>query len=74
MDNKESQNCWEFWNCPEETKIKCPAFIYPDEKCWIVASSVNGCFKTKEEGFRFCVQTCDWFKKVNPDFFKDVKR
>ena len=42
MDNKESQHCWEFHNCPEEVKMKCPAHMYSDEKCWIIASSFCG--------------------------------
>ena len=33
-----TEHCWDFQNCPEEARHKCPAFIYPDEKCWNVAS------------------------------------
>ncbi|MBU0504031.1 MAG: hypothetical protein KKG43_06565 [Candidatus Omnitrophica bacterium] len=69
MDNKEPQNCWEFYNCPEETRKKCPAFPSDGKKCWEVAGSFDGlgCPKTKGMGMMFCVRNCVWFKKMfNP--------
>jgi hypothetical protein len=69
MDDKEPQNCWEFHNCPEETKKKCPAFPSHGSKCWEVASSPReaGCFKAKGMGLIFCVSNCDWFKKSSKE-------
>ena len=73
MDNKEPQNCWEFWNCPEVARKKCPAYEYKmGRECWMIASSFNGegCPKTKGMGMKFCMNNCDWFKKLNPDLSK----
>jgi len=72
MDNKEPQNCWEFHNCSEEARKKCPAFPSDGRKCWEIASSFEGigCPKTKGMGMRFCIRNCGWFKKLNPDCYK----
>jgi len=67
MDNKEPQNCWEFYNCPEETRKKCPAYEYKmGRECWLIASTFagEGCRKTKDIGLMFCVSQCGWYKKV----------
>lgn len=72
MDNKEPQNCWEFWNCSGEER-KCPAYVYEmGRECWMIASAFDGkgCPKVKDMGMKFCLNNCDWFKKLNPDLFK----
>ncbi len=72
MENKESQHCWEFQNCHEEIRNKCPAYLYPDEKCWHIASHYNGegCPKAKGKGVGYCFTECAWYKKNNPDVIK----
>ena len=69
MENIEPQHCWEYQKCQEETRKKCPAFLYPDEKCWIIAShySGEGCPKAKGKGSVYCLMECGWYKKMNPD-------
>ena len=68
MKEQVPQNCWEFWNCPEDTKTRCPAFPSAGKKCWEVASSLDkeGCSKVKGRGVLFCVNQCTWFKEMNP--------
>jgi len=69
MKNKEPQHCWEFRNCPDDTKKKCPAYIYKYEKCWMIASHVSGkwCPSAKDKGIVYCFEECGWYKKMNPD-------
>lgn len=42
MNKTEPQNCWDFWNCTEEEKQKCPAFPSHGRECWEVLSSIGG--------------------------------
>jgi len=72
MDIKETQNCWEIHNCPEETKKKCPAFPSYGSKCWEVASSSKktGCPLTRDRGRFSCINQCAWFRKLNPSVDK----
>ena len=81
MLNEEPKYCWEFHHCPEEARKDCPAHIYPDEKCWQIAS--NYCTKfigggavntvclnvSGKEGILNCRHSCEWFKKFNPHLF-----
>ncbi|MBU2638894.1 MAG: hypothetical protein KJ955_08015 [Nanoarchaeota archaeon] len=69
MPKVEPKNCWEFWNCAEDIKKKCPAYNYNSGRdCWLAASSFRepGCPKVKNE-FESC-SDCPWFKKLNPKF------
>ena len=68
MQDGSPQHCWEFHNCSEQARNKCPAYMYPEEKCWLVASSFKGagCPKAKEAGFAFCIKECGWYKQQNP--------
>ena len=78
MDDKEPQNCYEFHNCPEETRNECPAYMYEVGRgCWRIASDFieEGCPKLrygggKERGIMFCMKKCEWFKKLNPNIDK----
>ncbi len=69
MDNKDVQNCWQFWNCPDETRSKCPVYIKGlGDRCW----EVKECFTTSNnpgptEKKEECCRECRWFKKMNPD-------
>ena len=67
--DKEPQHCWEFRNCPEETRKNCAAFTYSEEKCWMIASHVSGkwCPKAKGKGIMYCFEECGWYKKLNPN-------
>ena len=82
MDKKIPLYCWEFHNCPEEERKKCPAFLYPEEKCWNIASrscgkvlspgggALNTVFSNvngSNVGINYCIHKCGWFKKLNPD-------
>jgi hypothetical protein len=60
------QNCWEFHNCVDATRDKCPAFPNDGRKCWEVASTFDGsgCPKVKGVGMKYCVLSCAWFKKI----------
>ena len=71
MNNKNAQNCWEFWDC--KVKENCPAFITDSGKeCWLVTNPLN-----RESACPMLVNKiahcweCDWYKKLNPE---DVKK
>jgi hypothetical protein len=66
----ESQNCWEFWNCPDEKKQTCDAYL---------TNSGKECFNfTKdftphvEKEFKKCWE-CPWYKKIKAEIEKDDK-
>jgi hypothetical protein len=65
--NMKPLNCWEFWNCPEEVKNGCPAFItnYGID-CYDF--SENYCPRA-EKNFRHC-RECPWYKKIQSEFRK----
>lgn len=61
-DGKDIDNCWDFFNCKEKVKMKCPAFrVDSGNECWFVASTFPAPNKKK---FTCCVK-CPWFKKLN---------
>ncbi len=60
---QEPQNCWEFWNCPEELKIECSAYLCNlGNKCWLVSG-----FSKKNKTARKDIDCtdCEWYKKLN---------
>ncbi len=62
MSKQDPQNCWEFWDCPEKDKKKCPAYISDSGKeCWYFASTFCN---LKGRGARKCLE-CDWYKKFH---------
>ena len=68
---KKPENCWEYWNCADEVRRKCPAYTTNSgRECWMVAGTFSSrekkCPKAKNE-FDFCWQ-CPWFRLLNPDF------
>lgn len=61
---KQVKNCWEFFNCPEETKSKCRVFISDlGTDCWLISRTDNN------KNFENCIN-CPWFKKNNSEFVK----
>ena len=72
-DKIEPQNCWEFWNCPNEVKSKCAAFKYNSGKeCWMLESSAEPKCSRLKTDFEYCWQ-CPWFKKMHPEFDNYMK-
>jgi hypothetical protein len=66
----EHQNCWEFFDCPEKVRDKCPAFLtYHGRDCFNFAE--NYCPRIYK-GFDRCWE-CPWFKKIKPDFELEEK-
>lgn len=65
-------NCWEFLNCPEETKKTCPA--YPDHgtRCWKITGTK--CAQGKllkvslEEKIMYCRKECEFYKRYAERF------
>jgi hypothetical protein len=67
MKNMEHKNCWEFWNCSEKIRSKCPAFLtYHGMDCFDFAE--NDCPKI-EKGFNHCSE-CPWYKKIKSNIDK----
>jgi hypothetical protein len=57
---EEPKNCWEFWDCPEETKEKCSAYTAGVGKyCLFFTEN----FKPRvKRDFSSCIE-CQWYKK-----------
>ncbi len=59
----EPQNCWEFWNCSQEIRVKCPAYVtHSGKECYNLAECF--CAKVKKD-FKHCWE-CPWYLKINP--------
>ena len=63
-NNNGCENCWEFWDCPVETRDKCHA---------CTTKSGKDCFNLTEDfspelkrAFKHCWE-CPWYKKVQQD-------
>jgi hypothetical protein len=55
-----NSNCWEFLNCPSETRSQCPAHPQSGKKCWEVDNTLckgqtQGTAADKKE---FCYFDC----------------
>jgi len=73
MDTKGNgiNNCWEFWNCPNEARDDCPAFLtYHGMDCYDF--SENHCPKI-DKGFEHC-RECPWYKKIKSTSYKKESR
>jgi len=62
--NDTSEHCWEFMNCPRDTKNDC--FVYKSdthEPCWILNQIVK-----KKDRYKILdtCKHCPWFLKNNP--------
>ena len=59
----ESENCWEFWDCPGEVKDNCPAYkTNSGRDCYDLATEF--CPRLKND-FKFCWE-CPWYKIIKP--------
>ena len=69
--NKEVENCWEFWDCPVEMRVKCPAYtLNAGKDCFNLATDF--CPKLKKKEFEHCWE-CPWYKKVQQDLNQKSK-
>ena len=68
----EPKNCWEYWDCPEEIRDRCPAYTIPysGRECFYYAKDF--CPKLKHE-FEHCWE-CPWYKKIKSDSDKAGKK
>ena len=58
---QEPQNCWEFWDCPQEIRTNCLAYQQDlGKRCWSVPYSYGSLLKKDMEK---CWE-CAWYKKV----------
>lgn len=54
---KKPGNCWDIRNCPEETKLNCPAWEFNSgDFCWFIGGTIcnNITHKTWDEKMAFC--------------------
>jgi len=43
MVKKDAKNCWDYWECAEQIRKKCPAYEHDmGNECWFIASSFDG--------------------------------
>ena len=68
----EPKNCWEYWDCHEEIRDRCPAYTtpYSGQDCFYYAKDF--CPKIKKDEFEHCWE-CPWYKKIKPDSDKAGK-
>ncbi|MBI4843524.1 MAG: PilZ domain-containing protein [Nitrospirae bacterium] len=58
------KNCWEFWNCADKLKAKCPAFTTDSgRECFDLAKDY--CPKTTDE-FEHCWE-CPWYQEIQKE-------
>ena len=69
----EPENCWEFWNCPDEARDTCLAYTTDSGKeCFHVAATT--CAKVLVgHDYQHCWQ-CPWYERINPDKGTSTKR
>jgi len=61
---KETQNCWDFFDCPKELREKCFAFIYKSGKNgWLVIDNHIGYSRRNKK--EKCLDS-PWLIKNNP--------
>ncbi|MBF0122708.1 MAG: hypothetical protein HQL21_04790 [Candidatus Omnitrophica bacterium] len=75
MDKKEPKYCWEYRNCEDGIRKKCPAYLYSEEDCWMLAShpSGEGCPWAKGKGILYCASECEWYKKKKSALTRESK-
>lgn len=58
------QNCWEFIDCPQETREKCEVYKKDlGNTCWFIfGHTERGCLAYDKYGGCF---NCPWYKKQN---------
>ncbi len=65
-------NCWEFKNCPEEIRTKCPAYPLRGKDCWKVTGTKceGGTIEKSSlaEKIEFCRKECDFYKQYAHKF------
>jgi DNA-binding XRE family transcriptional regulator len=73
---KEAKPCWELMNCPEERKVKCPAWEFQTgELCWFINGTMcqGTAKKTWREKMERCLN-CGVFCSIFPDSFQFAPR
>ena len=66
VDGNPKPKCWETRNCPEETRISCPAWEFNSgDLCWFINGTVchGSTHKTWKEKMAVC-RKCDVFKEL----------
>jgi len=57
-------NCWEYMGCPEEIRLKCPAYPANGRDCWKMLSTMCGGGRLKlssiVEKVAFC-RNCEYY-------------
>lgn len=60
-------NCWEFNNCPEPTRLRCPAYPDNGRECWKVTGTQcaegRDSKKSLSEKILYCRNECLFYKK-----------
>ena len=60
-NNKEPQNCWEYWDCPQDSKETCKVYAaQAGRMCWYLAENFR---PVMDRDFESC-EDCPWLKKL----------
>ena len=63
-NNKEAENCWEFWDCPVKLRDTCIVYTSKSGKdCYNLTYNFSPICKKE---FIHCWE-CPWYKKVQQD-------
>ncbi len=59
--------CWEYWDCSQKNKIKCPVYKAGDGKrCWMYTDNLAVfAWAAADRKFDTC-KKCPWYKKLHP--------
>jgi len=64
--------CWEFKNCPEEIRSRCPAYPERGLDCWkVTGTKCEGGLIEKvslEEKILYCRKNCEFYKRFAHKF------
>jgi hypothetical protein len=70
MSKEKSQKCWNHFQCKQEDKERCPAYIEKEgSKCWTVASANTDVINSGvgiHNGLKICWE-CSFFQKQSYD-------
>lgn len=70
MQNKNAENCWEYWDCDPVKRDSCSVFnSNMGKECWVIKNlfSIN---PSEYNGKHGCWD-CPWFKKKSNGFLNE---
>ena len=67
LDKNNYRNCWEFWNCSNESKEECDAYnLKLGRNCWSISARycLRNLAKISKKKINTCLK-CLWYANLN---------